>query len=349
MRLFRLLLMALFVSSSNTLFALEWERIIDDGDEGYSETSEYNAWRTWQYPLGYGGDWRYLSGYYEEGLNVPRRGKAIWATQVPVTGWYEVAFHLFNTENRTTDADYFIEDGLGETHHFVKNQKALPTGWHILGTFQWNANQLSTIVLDGTDDNGSDEADAIRWVLKQEGGGPVTPEPEDPDLSEWVKIIDDGDVGYSDTSEYDSWRTWSYHEGYNGDWRYLSGHYDSGSSPVPREGKAFWTTEIPVRGLYEVSFHLYRTDNRTTDADYFIEDGLGETHHIVRNQKVLPTGWHLLGTFEWDAGQSSTVVLDGTDDNGSDEADAMRWVLVEKYGEPDRSGLAAIMAILLLD
>jgi len=152
-----------------TGLAQEWTKIIDDGDDGYSETSPYDSWRTWHFPGAYNGDWRYLSGLFESPQGpVPRKGKAYWTTKVPTTGIYEISVHLFNTENRTTDADYFIEDGNGKTHHFVLNQKQLPTGWYVLGEFEWKKDQQSTIILDGTDDNQSDEADAVRWVFKKE-------------------------------------------------------------------------------------------------------------------------------------------------------------------------------------
>ncbi len=149
--------------------ALEWEYIIDDGDEGYLEYDPHGSWSSWSYPGAYNGDWRYLSGLYDvAGGPVPRMGAASWSVQVPVAGLYEISAHFFNTENRTTDADYYIEDADGERYHVVLNQFALPTGWHLLGEYELSEGQLSSVVLDGTDDNMSDEADAIRWKLIKE-------------------------------------------------------------------------------------------------------------------------------------------------------------------------------------
>ncbi len=176
-QVWKLLLLFVFVFCAvSAAGAFEWSKIIDDGDEGYSETSPYGAWRSWSFPGAVNGDWRYLSGLYElPGGPVPRRGKAYWKTTVPVSGSYEVAVHFFHTENRTNDADYFIEDGNGRTHHFVLNQRSLPTGWYVLGTFEWKKNQVSTVILDGTDDDQSDEADAVRWILKEESTESVVP------------------------------------------------------------------------------------------------------------------------------------------------------------------------------
>ena len=136
-----------------------WEVIVDDSDPtGYSETG--NAWETWQSAEAYKGSYRYLS---HKGQNIPRRGTATWQATLPHTGEYEVSVHFRSTVNRTTDADYEVHDGSGKKHYFTLNQQTLPTGWHTLGRFIWTGGQVGKIVLDGTDDNQSDEADAVRW------------------------------------------------------------------------------------------------------------------------------------------------------------------------------------------
>ncbi len=135
-----------------------WEKIIDDGDPGYSETG--NAWASWSSADAYGGSYRYLS---HQGQNIPRKGTATWQVSVPYDGQYEVSVHFRQTVNRTTDADYLVDDGQGVRRTFVLNQATLPTGWHKLGNFSWSKGQIAKVVLDGTDDNQSDEADAVRW------------------------------------------------------------------------------------------------------------------------------------------------------------------------------------------
>ena len=165
-----IVILSSLVISVCTAHALEWSKIIDDGDEGYSETSPYGSWQSWHFPGAINGDWRYLSGLYESSHGpVPRKGKAFWKTTVPATGLYEVSVHFFHTDNRTTDADYFITDGNGRIHHFIINQRDNPTGWYVFNyLFEWKKGQEAVVILDGTDDNQSDEADAVRWVLKNE-------------------------------------------------------------------------------------------------------------------------------------------------------------------------------------
>lgn len=152
--------------------AQKWEKIIDDGEPGYSETGK--AWATWTHPSGYKGDYRYLSHL---GKGVPRVGTATWQVVVPHTGQYEVYVHFRQTVNRTTDADFKVIDGNGKTSKFVLNQAKLPTGWHKLGLFAYTKGQTSRVILDGADDNQSDEADAVKWVYASSKPPPPPPPP----------------------------------------------------------------------------------------------------------------------------------------------------------------------------
>ncbi|TNE43692.1 MAG: hypothetical protein EP343_33290 [Deltaproteobacteria bacterium] len=168
---FGMLLLA-SVSYCSVGYAQKWEKIIDDGDPGYSETG--NAWSTWSHPSGYKGDYRYLS---HQGKNVPRVGTATWQTVVPYTGQYEVYVYFRATVNRTTDADFRVIDGNGKRHNFVLNQQTMATGWHKLGAFAYTKGQTSRVILDGTDDNQSDEADAVKWVFANSNPPPPPPPP----------------------------------------------------------------------------------------------------------------------------------------------------------------------------
>ena len=152
------------------------EILIDDGDPGYVETSADNAWATWNNGDAIGNSYRYLSHYSEGRI---RKGTARWTTIIPEMGGYEVSVHFRQTENRTTDADYVIVDGNGVTHKFVIDQKHSPTGWYPLGVFNWDQGQPASVLLDGTDDNQSDEADAVRW---RKGFSPtIPPDESDPE------------------------------------------------------------------------------------------------------------------------------------------------------------------------
>ncbi|MEA3292151.1 MAG: hypothetical protein U9Q71_07625 [Pseudomonadota bacterium] len=144
-----------------------WEETVDFGSPGYAETG--NAWRSWPFSPAVGGSYRYLS-YYEEGRT--RVGAASWSVTIPVDGRYEVLVSFRRTENRTRDADYHIVDGSGVRHDRQLDQHATPTRndltWVSLGEYSWKTGQTASVVLDGTDDNQSDEADAARWVLVED-------------------------------------------------------------------------------------------------------------------------------------------------------------------------------------
>ena len=139
--------------------AQKWQKIIDNNQPGYSETG--NAWATWNVG-GYNNNYRYLS---HQGKGLKRVGTATWQVAAPYDGQYDVSVHFRQTVNRTTDADYNVYDGNGKRHHFSLNQQKLASGWHRLGTFYYKKGQTMKVVLDGTDDTQSDEADAVQWVF----------------------------------------------------------------------------------------------------------------------------------------------------------------------------------------
>lgn len=155
--------------------------------------------------------------------------------------------------------------------------------------------------------------------------------------AEWQKIIDNGDTGYSETGS--AWRDYENGDAYNGDYRYLSS-YESG---VARVGTATWTTTIPEEGRYEVAVSFRRTENRTPDADYLVDDGEGgQDAYSVSQVGESALIWQVLGTYTYGEGQEVSVTLDGTDDNYSDCADAVRWKRVVNAG----NGPAAVQRIL---
>lgn len=145
---------------------------------------------------------------------------------------------------------------------------------------------------------------------------------------DWTKTIDYGDSGYSETG---NWASWTFGRAVGGSYRYLT---KETAGVENRKGKAFWKTKVPVYGRYRVEISYRRTANRTTDADFFVHDGFGDTYHFIINQKADPTENHLtwttLGTFHWHKDEEAVVELDGTDDTRSDEADAAKWTLVEE-------------------
>jgi predicted secreted protein len=143
----------------------------------------------------------------------------------------------------------------------------------------------------------------------------------------WTQTVNDGDAGYSETG---NWKSWFFGPAVGGSYRYLSLEI---AGIENRKGKASWSVQIPQTGMYKVEVSYRKTENRTYDADYYVHDGNQKAHHFSVSQWSNPTEEHLtwttLGTFAWNKDQTSVVELDGTDDTQSDEADAVRWTLVE--------------------
>jgi len=162
----------------------------------------------------------------------------------------------------------------------------------------------------------------------------------------WEKIIDFGDEGYSETGS--AWRTYSNPQSHNGSYRYLS-HWDMGKARV---GTATWTTTIPQSGIYRVAVSYRQTENRSPDANFFATNSSGGMDETVINQVGhLAYIWRTLGTYRYSEGQVVKVVLDGTDDNYSDCADAASWTLLESSGTSINSSssgtLTQITSLLL--
>lgn len=159
-------------------------------------------------------------------------------------------------------------------------------------------------------------------------------------------LIDNGQAGYAETG--DSWNTWSSNQQSVGpDYRYLSKYVGAPGA----KGKASWTPKLPAAGLYKVEATFRATENRTSDADYFVHAGDGTISHKVVDQRDGTNAgtpahgpvYADLGT-HWFAPGQGFVEIDGTDDSQSDEADAVQWTLVScaDGGEPPQpTGCAA--------
>ena len=147
-----------------SMAAPTWEKTIDYGYPGYSETS--SNWKTYNSPQAHDSSYRYLS--HEVG-NHSRTGTATWETTVPYCGLYKVSISYRKTENRTPDADYYVtaNEAGGEKHFVVDQRSHHPaySGWVEVGVFFYTAEQKVRVHLDGTDDGSSDCADAAHWEL----------------------------------------------------------------------------------------------------------------------------------------------------------------------------------------
>ena len=149
-------------------------------------------------------------------------------------------------------------------------------------------------------------------------------------------LVDDQHGAPTFTTTGDDWTTWgTLGHGYAGEdteYHYLS----STVGGSDRRGTATWTPDIPEEGTYRIEAWYRLTGNRTRDADHFVYDGYGGQTHVVLDQYGDgPSGWVSLGDHWCTAGTGGCyVVLDGTDDDESDEANAMQFTLVDTEPPP---------------
>ena len=145
--------------------------------------------------------------------------------------------------------------------------------------------------------------------------------------------VDNGQKGYSETG--DSWATWgSSGQAIGADYRYLSKYAGAPGA----KGKATWKPDVPVAGQYRVQATFRATENRTSDADYYVIGADGAKSHTVVDQRDGAQNgashgpvYADLGVHPFAPGQGH-VLLDGTDDSGSDEADAVVLELISCEG-----------------
>ncbi len=149
-------------------------------------------------------------------------------------------------------------------------------------------------------------------------------------------VIDDQDGSPWFETTGDDWATWGTN-GYGFDGSDSSYHYTSHTvGGDDRRGTATWQAELGQAGSWRIEIWFRRTENRTTDADHVVTDGLGaQTWLVVDQTGEGASGWVSLGEYWCDAGFGGcSLTLDGTDDDSSDEANAARFTLVAADDDP---------------
>ncbi|MHC4401656.1 MAG: golvesin C-terminal-like domain-containing protein, partial [Planctomycetota bacterium] len=190
------------------------------------------------------------------------------------------------------------------------------------------AGQVSaTFAIDAVDDSAVDGTQTTTITATASGclDGVGTLEVTDDDVPA-VRIVDDGDAGYSETGARWKGRAYSTkYRIYENDTRW----HAAGSGT----NAATWDFAGLDPGQYKVSVTWFENTNRATDAPYTVYDGTAAEGTILVNQQLAPSTtydswlWEDLGTFDVAA---STLRVQLTDDaNGYVMADAVR---IERVG-----------------
>ncbi len=152
------------------------------------------------------------------------------------------------------------------------------------------------------------------------------------------------------------WRSYAGLWGVGNAYLFLS--YYGNMPPVQvRKGWAVWQWEVKTSARYKVEVFYRPTENRSPDADYYVfslkalgeMQGMKPQDNMVINQTLhgpLQTqGWVTLGEYEYQRGEIAAVGLWAHDDTYSDEADGVRWTLMEKIA--NKGGVTPAATFLL--
>jgi hypothetical protein len=171
--------------------------------------------------------------------------------------------------------------------------------WNLLGTYYFGADGSEKVVLSDNAD-GVVIADAVKFSPSSNTGQRVDFENGD---KGWVSLRG-GSTGH-----------------YASDLHYVLG--DGGSTNL---ATCTWVPDIPMAGDYEVYAWWYADPNRAKDSPYTINYS-GGSHTVDVNQEENGSQWNLLGTYNFDAGTSGSIVLTNNAEPGEYViADAVKLV-----------------------
>jgi hypothetical protein len=167
-----------------------WDEIIIDYETHLDNPSlvqgTYTDWTDLSYPWRTSNYWPYVMNGYSRytsswDVNNPRHGVAVWRVQIPKTGWYSLKASYKQTENRTSEAQYYVY--INATINDIKNYSATPV-YHLVfdqegtdfgqfnyaefGEFCLKQGDVSVLVLDARETDRSSSADAAIWSYRGE-------------------------------------------------------------------------------------------------------------------------------------------------------------------------------------
>jgi hypothetical protein len=221
--------------------------------------------------------------------------------------------------------------------YFVHNSSSLPEKTTVSGGTGRNDGEPGTVAWSPI--GGYTEENVIPSSQCVQGaGGNVTISFKGKDPGDWVngtytgteEVLTEVIVNDSDATFYDGTVGWiDTTGGYSGDQHYTSA--DPGGVNI---STCTWTPDIPVAGDYKVYAWWTPNSNRATDAPYTINYN-GGSDTVDVNQEINGNQWNYLGTYNFVAGTTGTVILTN-DANEYVMADAVRFVLVFDNPDTDR-------------
>ncbi|MBD2847665.1 family 16 glycosylhydrolase [Paenibacillus sp. IB182496] len=260
---------------------------IDYGDSGYLEQGGWHA--------------SGLAGHDGDGSRYADPGSAgsasvRWTPTIAAARMYDVYLYKVTGPGSDPAAEVKVHYDGGESVHQLDHVSG-DSEWVYLGRYPFRAGEEGYVESSLHTDWAVARADAVRF------------EPVERPI-----IVDNGDVGYSESG---SWQS-SGLTGYNG-----TGTRFSATSTV-QQHSATWRPDFPGDGLYTVS--IYQVVHATSDPNTLIEvvhSGGTDTH--VLDYSAGSSGWVELGTYAFDEGEQGYVRLWHQTAWRNARADAVRW------------------------
>ncbi len=267
------------------------------------------------------GDWttstlqpdnRYGANYVHDG-NTEKGTKSVEFTPtLTAAGTYEVYLWWTHHSNRATNVpvDIIHSDGAGgtTTNAVTVDQTTGGGDWVLLGIHPFDAGTTGSILIRTDDTSGYVIADAVRLT-------PASDEPTE------VIIDNNSPTGVTVTGDW----TVSTLQADN---RYGPSYLHDQNADKGTKSVEF-TPTLTGAGTYELYLWWAHYSNRATNVpvDIIHSDGAGgtTTDTVIVNQTQPGTQWVLLGTYAFDAGTSSSVLVRTDDTSGHVIADAARF------------------------
>ncbi len=289
--------------------------LVDDGDLDYSETGIWNPTT---------GTTEHYDGDKRKALRSDTAtSTASWTFEDVPVGWVEVYTTWKSSTNQVTDAPYTVFDDTTALGTIDVNQQLSPSDgwfdgvqWHSLGVFEVNSESLVVELTNASDHLGVQYviADAVRYETRTGSAAPAM-------------LIDDGDLGFSDTGGWESKDQLDSHED---DLRRIA--------PGGTLESATWSFDGLAVGEYEVLATWRASSSRVTDAPFTIYDGATPITTIDVNQQVAPSDglfngvqWHSLGQFTITGDELNVELTNDASGGGSSWviADAVRLEAIQ--------------------
>jgi hypothetical protein len=274
---------------------------IDDGDAAYAETG---GWLGWSETAAADGDLRYCA---------PGDGSsnASWTFEnVDPAKYYQVLSTWSASGNRSQESPFTILDGDTTLAVHRINQQFAPDDtvidnrpYESLGVYQAGSGTLK-VFLSNDVGSGYVVADKIRLEEVQ----PLEVAPT---------VIDDGDIGFSETG--DSWRGWSESGSLNGDFRYAGG--GTGGNYAD-----WWFADLSA-GKYNVYVTWHGAGNRATNSLFSVMQDENVFASTRIDQTAQPSGTTIDGQTWQSIGQ--VTIEDGALDLRLSDSDADGFVIAD--------------------